>query len=230
MMIPSLPNFSISIDRRGRASEGNAEQRQPIWLRARVQGQGEEEGKRDRPAWAGKSKSHTQDATEKNKTNRTEIGSTDDIRSNTRRLVPAQTTGQDRPISFSSVIDMMKPRRIVRTEDEIDRVVVTAGGARGTNLDLGLLAVHVSSVTPAAYHPRRFTSTAEAHLVIAMYTAIPIVTLESQREGGERSEDERCQRVEVQVQILVLKLYHPCGPCTRCPLQIGLFHRNAATP
>lgn len=27
-----------------------------------------------------------------------------------------------------------------------------------------------------------------------MYTAIPIVTLESQREGGERSEDERFQR------------------------------------
>jgi hypothetical protein len=38
---------------------------------------------------------------------------------------------------------MIKPRRIVRTEDEIDRVVVTAGGARGTNLDLGLLAYRV---------------------------------------------------------------------------------------
>lgn len=58
---------------------------------------------------------------------------------------------------------MMKPRRIVKTEDEIDRVVMTAGGARETNLDLGLLAYLVSSVTPEAHHPRRFTWTAAAH-------------------------------------------------------------------
>ena len=88
----------------------------------------------------------------------------------------------------------MKPRRIVRTEDEIDRVVVTAGGARETNLDLGLFAYHVPSVTPEAHHPRRFTSTSAVHPVIAMYTAIPIVTLESHREGESEARTNEFQQ------------------------------------